>query len=267
MLEASEGRAVLNRVKKGCAVVLGVVGLAAVSPTAAGATTGIGETFTPSGGAAACGGDRTWLEYPVPADGVITSWSFLADSSPPQLKFKLARPTTTVNQYTVIAESGLKTPVPNVLNTYPIQAATRAGDLIGFYTATMNDCLRGISTGPTTFERDGEAALNVPATFAPETVQLDVAATLEPDPETSITEHPRRKAKKTKARFAFTSSVPGSTFECSLDGRAFSPCGSPDAFKVKRGRHTFAVQARGPLGNADSTPASYEWKVKKKKRR
>src|SRR5215212_2413042 len=211
----------LNRGKKSCVVVLVVAGLLAVSPAGANAAIEVGQTFTPSGGAAACGNDRTWLEYPVPADGLITSWSFLADANPPQLKFKLARPTTAASQYTVIAESDLKTPVANVRNTYSIQAPAKAGDLIGFYTATLNDCLRGISTGPTTFERNGEAALSVPASFAPTAVQLDLSAALEPDPETSITKHPKRKTRKTKAKFAFTSSVPGSAFECSLDGRPF----------------------------------------------
>jgi hypothetical protein len=258
---------VLNRVKQSCAVVLGVAGLLAASAAGASGAVTVGQTFTPSGGAAACGNDRTWLEYPVPANGLITSWSFLADASPPELKFKLARPTGTTREYTVVAESVLKAPVPNALNTYSIQAPAQAGDLIGFYTATMNDCLRGISTGPTTFARNGEAAFGVPATFSPSTVQLDLSAALEPDPDTSITARPKGKTRKTKARFAFASSVPGSSFECSLDGRPFLPCASPDAFKVKRRRHTFAVRARGLSGNADPTPATAVWRVKKKKRR
>jgi hypothetical protein len=257
---------VLNRVRKSCVVVLGMAGLLAISPTGASAAVDVGQTFTPSGGAAACGADRTWLEYPVPANGLITSWSFLADASPPQLKFKLARPTTVSGQYTVVAQSDLKTPVADVLNTYSIQVPAQAGDLIGFYTATTNDCLRGISTGPTAFERNGEAPFNVPATFAPTTDQLDLSASLEPDPQTSITSHPKGKTRKRKARFAFTSSVAGSTFECSLDGRPFVACTSPDAFKVKLRKHTFAVRARGPAGNADSTPATAVWRVKKKLR-
>jgi hypothetical protein len=267
MLGASEGSAVLNRVRKSCVVVLAVAGLLAFQASGAIGAVTVGQTFTPSGGAAACGNDRTWLEYPVPADGLITSWSFLADANPPQLKFKLARPTTTANEYTVLAESGLKTPAPNALNTFSIEAAAQAGDLVGFYTATMNDCLRGISTGPTTFERNGEAPFGVPSTFVPTTDQLDLSAALEPNPETSITGHPKQKTRKTKAKFAFASTVPGSSFECSLDGRTFAACTSPDAFKVKRGRrHTFAVRARGPAGNTDPTPATAAWRVKKKRR-
>jgi hypothetical protein len=257
----------VHRFEKACLGLVAAVGLLGLlTPAAAGAAVGVGQTFTPSGGAAACGNDYTWLEYPVPTDGLLTSWSFLADASPPQLKFKLARPTATPNRYTVVAESSLKSPVANQLNTFPIQVPAQAGDLIGFYTATMNDCLRGISTGPTTYVlQNGEAALNVPTTFTPTTDQLDLSAALEPNPETSITAHPKKRTRRARSRFVFTSSVPGSTFECSLDGKPFVTCASPDAFKVKRGRHTFSVRARGPLGNADSTPAMTVWRVRKKR--
>jgi large repetitive protein len=83
---------------------------------------------------------------------------------------------------------------------------------------------------------------------------------LEPDPETTITKAPKKRTRKAKAKFAFGSSVGGSTFECSLDGKPFVTCSSPDKFKVKRGRHSFAVRAVGPLGNADTTPATAAWK-------
>jgi hypothetical protein len=256
----------LNRFPKaGVALVAAVGLLGLLMPGVASAAIGVGQTFTPSGGAAVCGNDRTWLEYPVPTDGLLTSWSFLADASPPQLKFKLARPTATPNRYTVVAEGSLKSPVANQLNTFPIQAPAQAGDLIGFYTATMNDCLRGTSTGPTTYELNGEAALNVPTMFTPTTDQLDLSAALEPNPETSITAHPKKRTRRARSRFAFTSTVPGSTFECSLDGKPFVTCASPDAFKVKRGKHSFSVRARGPLGNADSTPATAGWRVRKKR--
>jgi hypothetical protein len=240
---------------------VGLLGLAA--PGSAAAAVGVGQTFTPSGGAAACGNDRTWLEYPVPSEGVITSWSFLADATPPQLKFKVGRPTGTPNQFTVVAESDLKTPVASQLNTYSIQAQAKAGDLIGLYTATMGDCLRGVSSGPPAFTRLGEAAMNTPATFTSDTSQYDVSAVLEPTPDTSITKRPKAKTRRRKAKFAFTSSEPGSSFECSLDGGPFAPCTSPDAFKVNRSKHRFAVRALGPAGNADSTPATAAWRVRK----
>jgi hypothetical protein len=255
-----------RRVEAAGAALVAAIGLLAFAPGRADAAIEVGETFTPSGGAAACGGDRTWLQYPAPSDGVITAWRFQADGAPPQLKFKLGRATATPNQFTIIGESDLKTPVAGQLNTYPIRLPVLAGDLIGFYTATMGDCLRGGGSPPTLFARLGEATVNSSTTFTPSSgLQLDVSVLLEPTPETSITRHPKGKTRKRKTRFAFTSSEPGSTFECSLDGKPFAPCASPDIFKVKRGKHRFAVRARGPAGNADPTPASDRWRVTKKR--
>ncbi len=84
-------------------------------------------------------------------------------------------------------------------------------------------------------------------------------------PETTITKGPKKKTKKKKATFEFTSSEPGSTFDCKLDKHDFEPCVPPDKLKVKKGKHTFEVRAKDPAGNVDPTPASQSWKVKKKK--
>jgi hypothetical protein len=83
-------------------------------------------------------------------------------------------------------------------------------------------------------------------------------------PDTTITKHPKDKTKKKTATFEFTSNEPGSSFECSLDGAAFAPCTSPDALKVKKGKHSFDVRAKDAAGNVDGSPASDTWKVKKK---
>jgi hypothetical protein len=83
-------------------------------------------------------------------------------------------------------------------------------------------------------------------------------------PETSIDQAPKRRSKKRKARFAFSSSEVGSTFECSLDGAAFKPCSSPLKRKVKRRKHRFAVRAIDAAGNVDRTPAKARWKVRKR---
>ena len=85
-------------------------------------------------------------------------------------------------------------------------------------------------------------------------------------PETTITKPPNRRTTKRRATFEFTANEDGSTFECSLDGRAFAPCTSPFARRVKRGRHTFEVRATDPAGNTDPTPAKAVWKVRRKRR-
>jgi hypothetical protein len=118
---------------------------------------------------------------------------------------------------------------------------------------------------------------------------LDIAATVEPDcdgdgfgdesqdpdvssclpttgPDTTITKRPKDKTKKKTATFEFSSSPPGAQFECSLNGSPFLPCSSPHKVKGKKGKNHFEVRAVY-LENADSSPATDTWKVKKKKRK
>jgi 6-phosphogluconolactonase (cycloisomerase 2 family) len=88
----------------------------------------------------------------------------------------------------------------------------------------------------------------------------------EAPPETTITKAPKAKTKKRRARFAFTSSEPFSTFECKLDKRGFKPCPSPRAYGKKRlrpGGHAFRVRALDEPGNTDPTPAKMKWRVRR----
>jgi trypsin len=87
-------------------------------------------------------------------------------------------------------------------------------------------------------------------------------------PDTQITKGPKNKTKKKKATFEFTSTQPGSSFECAVDGQSFKvACTSPFKVKVKKGRHTFQVRAIDATGATDPSPASDTWKRKKKKRK
>ena len=85
-------------------------------------------------------------------------------------------------------------------------------------------------------------------------------------PDTTIAKGPKAKSRKKKATFEFSSSEAGSTFECALNGAAFAPCASPATVRGKRGKNRFTVRAIDAAKNADATPATYAWKVKKKKR-
>ena len=79
-------------------------------------------------------------------------------------------------------------------------------------------------------------------------------------PETTITKKPRKRSGKRRARFAFRSSEPGSTFECKLDGGGFTPCESPLRERVGLGKHRFAVVAIDREGNRDRSPAKARFK-------
>ena len=89
-----------------------------------------------------------------------------------------------------------------------------------------------------------------------------------PAPETQITKRPKkrlRKGKKTKVEFV--SNPPGATFECSLDGLAFTACSSPKKLGPRRkGVHVFRVRAVNGA-QADETPAQAKFRVVKKKKR
>jgi len=84
-------------------------------------------------------------------------------------------------------------------------------------------------------------------------------------PDTTITKGPKAKTKKKRATFEFSGSIAGATFECSLDDGAFAPCTSPHTLKVKKGKHSFQVRAKDVAGNVDGSPATFGWKVKRRR--
>ncbi len=86
-----------------------------------------------------------------------------------------------------------------------------------------------------------------------------------PRPDTLITKHPKAKTRNRKATFQFSSTVPGASFECQLDNGPILPCTSPYQAKVDKGKHSFAVRAT-IKGLTDASPATFKWKVTKKKR-
>src|SRR5439155_2970915 len=52
------------------------------------------------------------------------------------------------------------------------------------------------------------------------------------------------------------------TFECSLDGAAFTACLSPQSYSgLSAQQHTFAVRAKDQAGNVDATPATRTWTI------
>jgi len=82
-------------------------------------------------------------------------------------------------------------------------------------------------------------------------------------PQTAITSGPSGTVGSASASFAFSSSEAGSTFQCKLDGGAWSGCSSPKSYSgLADGGHAFSVRATDAAGNADPTPATRSWTVK-----
>jgi hypothetical protein len=79
-------------------------------------------------------------------------------------------------------------------------------------------------------------------------------------PNTSITAEPKGSVVP-NVSFSFTSTQVGSSFECSIDGAAYSVCVSPTAYQgLFEGTHTFKVRANGP-GGRDESPAERSFEV------
>jgi uncharacterized protein (TIGR03382 family) len=81
-------------------------------------------------------------------------------------------------------------------------------------------------------------------------------------PDTTLTSAPPAASTSSSATFSFSSNEAGATFECSLDGAAFTACASPTTYSsLSNGGHTFQVRARDGANNVDATPASHTWTV------
>jgi hypothetical protein len=250
----------------------------------------LGEQFTPSD---PCDPGYTYLQtassgapYSAPDPGVITSWSFRADATPPQLKLEVARPAGG-NDYTTVGVSSAQTPTANTLNTYPVRIPVQAGDVIGLYLLIAGHCGIAPFSGYGFHYLAADPGPGTTATYVgPAPGKVAVAALLEPDcdgdgfgdetqdnsvdcapPETQITKGPKAKTHRKKAKFEFSSSEPSSSFECSLNGGPFESCSSPATVKSKKGKNDFAIRARDAAGNVDGSPASFDWKFKKKRKR
>ncbi len=123
-----------------------------------------------------------------------------------------------------------------------------------------------IGTGLFTFPR-GVAVDALPSPpeppEPPEPPKTDVTA-----PQTRITKRPPNKTRRQRVRFKFTSSEPGSSFECKRDGRRYRSCTSPKKLRgLSEGKHRFKVRATDSAGNTDATPAKDRFKIKSKAQR
>ncbi|WP_158079791.1 Ig-like domain-containing protein [Archangium sp. Cb G35] len=134
------------------------------------------------------------------------------------------------------------------------ECALDAGDFASCTSpATFN-----LSDGAHDFKvRARDAAGNVDATPATYSWILDTGA-----PDILITEMPLAVTNVTSAKFVFSSTDLGSSFECSFDEAAFTSCTSPfERTGLAAGSHSFKVIARDLVGNVSAAPASWNWTI------
>jgi hypothetical protein len=107
--------------------------------------------------------------------------------------------------------------------------------------------------------RSRDTAGNVDATPAIGGFTLDATG-----PDTRIDAAPGGTIASQSAQFAFSvvGGEPGASFECALDGAAFSACASPLRLaSLGEGSHSFRVRAVDGMGNPDPQPASVSFGV------
>jgi len=181
--------------------------------------------------------------------GTTTSYTWAIDTAPPDTSI-LSNPPALSNS-------------PNA--TFGL-SATQSGstfecslDGAAFASCPSPETYAGLLDGGHTFQaRAVDPSLNTDPTPASYSWTIDATP-----PDTTIgPSYPLALTTATGATFDFSSNEPGSTFECSRDGAAFTSCSSPKTYSaLADGPHTFNVRATDTAANADASPASYAWTI------
>lgn len=133
------------------------------------------------------------------------------------------------------------------------------GQLIGSdttaaYSATWNSST--VPDGSVSLTARAVGSLGETAMSAEQSVSVDNTA-----PDTAITSGPSGTVATDTASFSFAADG-ATTFQCSLNGSAWTACASPTAYQaLANATHTFSVRAADAMGNVDQTPAAGTWIV------
>lgn len=81
-------------------------------------------------------------------------------------------------------------------------------------------------------------------------------------PTTTLTGRPANPTNLASGSFTFSADEPDTSFACSLDGAAWTPCTSPFSVTgLAEGSHLFSIRATDLAGNIETAPLSYSWSV------
>jgi hypothetical protein len=138
-----------------------------------------------------------------------------------------------------------------------------AGEPEAFSSCASGKTYKGLANGEYVFEvRATDQAGNTGAAASFEW-EIDNSLADTTPPQTTLESRPADPSDSSTASFTYSSNELGSSFECALDGAAFSSC-SPGGIAysgLADGPHTFAVRAIDPSENIDPTPAGYSFSV------
>jgi hypothetical protein len=234
------------------------------------------------------GGPPSFL---TPTAGVITSYSVQANAAAGTVRLVLFGPSPTAGHRTVVGLSAQNPVVVNTLNTFATRIPVAAGLSIGLNNSASGMICWGAGVAGdeiglvSGFDPGASSDFAPAATVA--SVRANISAVLEPDvdgdlygdvsqdlcpqlkvtqaacppPDVTVTKAPKKKSSKRKATVKFTSTVPGATYTCAVDGKAAKPCASPYKKKFKYGKHTVLITATSQFGIVDPTPAKVKFKV------
>jgi outer membrane protein OmpA-like peptidoglycan-associated protein len=125
-------------------------------------------------------------------------------------------------------------------------------------TCTSPQVYTGLADGARTFSVRATLSGMVDPTPATYGWTIDTTA-----PTTVFGTKPSAVTASATANFTFSTNDLGVvTYQCSLDGVAFSLCPTPKSYSgLADGSHTLQVKATDALGNIETSPASYTWTV------
>jgi hypothetical protein len=233
--------------------------------------------------------------YRVPFAGVVTSVSHFANAGSGRIQAVFLVPTATDFVYTVSHKTSALSLTPNQLNTFPVRIPVQAGEFLALRTVDLN--VRCIAPGGTIDQITAAPVADSSSTFGPPTLSnlhqfVNISAVVEPDldgdgygdvsqdgcpqlstvhdpcpaPVTTIKKAPKKRITGHRVKIKFTSNVAGSTFGCSVDGRAFKTCRSPFKGSFLLGTHTVRIQATSPVG-VPGAQVTVQFRVVKPERR
>lgn len=207
------------------------------------------------------------------------------DSNDSAVDFSEVTPSPRDNASPIVEKSCDTTPPTTVIDGHPADPSPGASATFTFHAneaGSTFECSLSQGAGPAVFSAcasgqtytglaDGDYTFAVRATDPAENQQplptkfswtVDNSLADTTPPETRLVSFPPDPSLSATASFAYESNEPGSGFQCSLDGAAFTPCASGITYSgLGSGPHTFQVRAVDPSANVDPTPAGYSFSV------